>query len=288
MNNRELATVIWLGIGLAACLFSREIRGALWQVARSFSHPKVLGPVVALAAWTLGLVVLAHMWGLWEPDARNDTVVWFVTVGVVLYFSLERVTREGFFRTTALRAVAVAVFVEGFVNLAVLSLPVELVLVPAVTFLGMLVAVSEGKEEYASAHRLVTDIVSVIGLCALVYGSIRLAEDFDAGYTVRALVLPVWLTLGVLPLVYIVGLWSAYESAFIRIDFQTEDPMNRRRAKRALARATHVRAAVVDRFAGRWIWELASADTDDEAREVTRRWLAQQGGAHDATAREVS
>lgn len=38
---------------------------------------------------------------------------------------------------------------EGFVNLAVFSLPVDVAVLPVMTFLAVLVAFSEGKMEYA-------------------------------------------------------------------------------------------------------------------------------------------
>jgi hypothetical protein len=75
-----------------------------------------------------------------------------------------------------------------------------------------------------------------------------------------------------MPLIYLVGLGSEYELAFMRIDIHADDRANRRRAKRALLRAANVRASELAGFAGHWIWDLASAESDHEARSVTRRW----------------
>jgi hypothetical protein len=107
-----------------------------------------------------------------------------------------------------------------------------------------------------------------------VYVAARLATEFDAGHTVRALVLPVWLTLGAMPFVYAVGSWGAYQQAFNCIDLHTGEPAHRRRAKRALLRAANLRAAEVGGFTGHWIWDLASAESSDDARAVMRRWRA--------------
>lgn len=272
MNNREKATLIWLAIALAAALTNREIRGALWQVVKSFAQPKVLGPVLSLAGWTVGLVAVAHAVDLWKPDVRNDTVTWFITVGMVFYFSLDKVTEGGFFGKTARRAVAATVFAEGFVNLAVFPLAAELALLPLVTFLVMLVAFSDGKEEYAPAHGFLNGLLSIVGGCFFVYAAVRLAEDFDAGHTLRALVLPVWLALGVMPFIYGFGLLAEYQQAFLRIDRRTDDPSNRRRAKRSLLRAANVRASELAGFTGHWIWDLASAESSHEAQAVMQRW----------------
>jgi hypothetical protein len=86
--------------------------------------------------------------------------------------------------------------------------------------------------------------------------------------------LPVWLTIGVMPLIYVVGLWSAYEQAFVRIGFATDDPASWRRAKRALMGAAKWRAADVGGFAGHWIHDLADAESSEAARVVMQRFRA--------------
>jgi hypothetical protein len=275
VNNREAATLIWLGIALVVVLLRLpDVRGLLWESVKLFMKPAILGPVVALAAWTVGLVALAHTVGLWEADVRNDTVIWFVTVGIAFFFSLRKVEEGRFFRKTARRAVAATVFVEAFVNLAQFGLIVELLFLPSVTFLVLLDTVAARQDETLVVHRLVNRLLSFVGVCFLVYSAICLVEDFDAGYTVRALVLPVWLALGVMPFIYVVGLWSGYQQAFLRIDSHTDDPSNRSRAKRALLRAVNVRASELGGFAGHWIWDLSSAESDAHARAVMQRWRA--------------
>jgi hypothetical protein len=290
VNNRELATLIWLGIVLVWACSRDEIRTSLGAVVKSFVHPYVLGPVLALAGWTVGLAALAHKAGLWEEDVRNDTVVWFVTVGIGFYMSMGDVAKDGFFRKALKRAVGATVFVEVFLNLAVFPLPVELVLLPVLTLLTMLAVISESKSEYALAHRLVNGVLSLLGIGFFVYVSVRLIGDLDADHTMRALALPVWLTLGAVPLIYVVGLWSAYQLAFIRIGFAAEDARHRRRAKRALVWGANVRAANVGGLAGHWIHDLASAESAKEARRVMRTcrksWREEQREHRMNTARD--
>lgn len=272
VNNREKATLIWLAVAFVASLSKREIRGSLWEVAKSFAHPKVVGSLLAFAGWTVGLVALARLAGLWGPDVRIDTVAWFTTVGVAFFFSFNKVAEGGFFGDTARRAVAVTAFVEGFANLEVFGLAVELALLPVLTLLAGMAAVSESKKEYAPVRRVVSGLLTVVGVGVLAYVLGRLATDFDAGHTLRALALPVWLTIGSLPFVYAFGLVAEYEQAFLRIHIFTGDPSHRRRAKSALVRAAHFRAAEVAGFTGHWIGDLAAAECEADARLVTRRW----------------
>jgi hypothetical protein len=274
VNPREIAFVVWLGGFLAWGATKPDVRAAYWQVVKAFFQPKVVGPVIALVGWTVGLAALAHTVGIWKMDVLSDTVVWFVTVGMAFYFSLGNVSEDGWVRRTARRAVGAAVFVEVFVNLRVFSLPVELVLVPVLTFLVALGAYSAGKDEYTAAHKSVTFVMPVVGAIFAIYVTVSLIDDPKLGETTRKLLLPVWLTIGVMPLIYLVGLWSAYEQAVLRIGFRTDDPATRRRAKRAFARAVKWRAADAGGFAGHWIYDLAHTDSPEAAREVMRRFRA--------------
>jgi hypothetical protein len=164
------------------------------------------------------------------------------------------------------------VFVEAFVNLGVLSLPAELVLLPVVAIFTVIATFSEDKAEYLSARSLANGVLGAIGACGFVYVAVRVATDFDAGHTVRALALPAWLTIGSLPFIYVFGLLTEYEKAFLRIDLRTDDAVKRRRAKWALVRAAHIRAAEVGGFALHWISDLTGAESSAEARAIARSW----------------
>ncbi len=291
MNPREIASVVWLGGFLLWSATRRDVRAAYWQVFTAFVHPKVVGPVIVLAGWTVGLAALAHTIDLWKLDVLSDTVVWFVTVGMAFYFTLDKVAEDGWFRRTARRTVGIAVFVEVFANLRVFSLPIELVLVPAVAFLAAMAAYSEGKPEFEPVHRLITALMSFVGLVFVVYVCVSLADDPKMGETTRKLLLPVWLTIAAMPLIYLVGLWSSYEQAFVRIAFQAEDdPASRRRAKRAFLRSVKWRAADVGGFAGHWIYDLAHAESAQDARAVMERfrasWRAERESERLSTARD--
>src|SRR4051794_879329 len=118
------------------------MRRSLSDLVKAFASLTILGPLLAFAGWTIGLTALAHSVGLWETDVRNDTVYWFVTVGFAFFLSLRKVTEGRFFRTTARHAVAITALVEGFANLAVFGLAVELVLLPTLIALGAMAVVS--------------------------------------------------------------------------------------------------------------------------------------------------
>ena len=47
-------------------------------------------------------------------------------------------------------------------------------------------------------------------------------RDFDFSDTARALILPVWLTVGFLPFIYVVALYSAYKDVLVRMSFASK------------------------------------------------------------------
>src|ERR1035437_3806685 len=131
LDNREWATLIWLTLGVLWMLSRPDFRPSVKSFLGVLLHPKILVCEVALAACVFGLVMFGKAAGIWTDDLASATVVWFLVSGMVLLMRSTGVSEEsGFLRRTLLRAVGVGVVVEGFVNLYVFPLPVELFLVP--------------------------------------------------------------------------------------------------------------------------------------------------------------
>jgi hypothetical protein len=273
VNNREKATLIWLAALLLYMLSRPDLRESVLGVLKALVQPAVFGCLLLLAGWTVGVVVVLHRIGLWEPDVRNDTVAWSLTVGFGFFMSIQEVKKPGYFIRAIRRATGLTGFVTVFVNLAVFSLPGELILLPVVTFLVLLAAVAKTDPEHAPALKLVNLLLSALGIFCVVHVGVNLVDALQADHTVRALFLPLWLTLGALPLIYAVGLYSEYEQAFLRIDLHADaDPNAARRARRALLRAAHLNVRNLGGFAGRWIHDVATAESKAEARRVMRSW----------------
>lgn len=87
MNDRELAALIWLGVALAWGLTRPDLRRSLGEVVKAALHPKLLLPLVIMAAYISGLVYAASRLELWNPNLLSDTLAWAVGTGLVLYAS---------------------------------------------------------------------------------------------------------------------------------------------------------------------------------------------------------
>ena len=207
-------------------------------------------------------------------------MIWCGPSATVLFFSVNRVARQPhFFRRAALAAFRVSAVFEFYVNLYVFPFLFELVLQPVVTVLALSRLISrDGRVRVA-----VTWFLSIIGLVVIGFATINLIRNWhqiDWADTLRRLVLPVWLTLGVLPCLYGISLVFNYQQAFRLIRWASQDPAAVTRAQLALIAELHLRSHLVGCFAVPWPNRLTEASSLREARRVVREYrLSMHGGS---------
>lgn len=276
-NARQLATVIWLSLIILFLFWYPKTRSSMRRVVSSLAQPQVAIVIGALLAY-VGVLVFGG-WRLhwWTIDLTTDTVFWWVGSALVLLFNIDRVSKtERFFRRMVLGAVGATALAEFFVNdLFVFSLPVELILLPLLSLLVMTSVVAAHTERGTGAKRLVDGLLALIGLGLVAYVASRLIVDWDVidkVHALRTFALPIWLTLGILPFIYLVSLAFNYETAFTWIDFRAEHG-SRWRAKLALVLRLHGRTREVGAFRMYWGREIASASSFREAWRVAGAFL---------------
>jgi hypothetical protein len=285
LNNREWATLVWLGVGAVFLLWRTDTRTLVGSAVRTAAHLALLIPATLMWAWTALVVFVAYRLRLWAPDLIKDTVIWSIGPAVGLFFSVTNISKDPqFFRRAALSTIKYSVLIEFYVNLRVFNFPVELlVLLPGITLLALLTSVAGMDEKYRPAKRVLAVMLAVVGILIVVYVTGALVSSWrqeDPWHDLRELALPVWLTLGFLPFLFALSLFAGYQAAFLRIDFfAKEDRRARRRAKVALVVDLNVRTYLVAKFGGGWLTQIAQAQTLDEARAVVRRYHAANPGS---------
>lgn len=276
LNNREWATLVWIGVGLIWLLWRKETRESSVSLLRTAANPVLVVPAIVMWAWTAIVVFVAYRLHLWTNDLIKDTVIWSIGPALGLYFSANDVGKDPhFFRRAALRTIRYSVLIEFYVNLRVFSLFVELVLLPGVTLLALLVWFAGTDEKYRPTKCVLDVLVGLVGLAIVIYVTASLIGSWrqeDPWHDLRELALPIWLTIGVLPFVLAFSLFSGYQAAFWRIDWHTNDRRVRRLAKFALLLELNVSAHPIAKFGGGWLTQIAGARSFDEARGVVRRY----------------
>lgn len=242
---------------------------------RCLAAPKVAGPLILGAAYLAGLVIAGRAADLWDTALVGETVLWFVISATGMMFSLTKLDDDPrFFTHLAVRTLAVSGFVAGVVNLFVFPLWAELILAPILGLLAgvtALAAATAGNSDNELAGRVAGSLLALIGVGFLVYVVVKLASDWSLalGKEVgRDLALPVWLSLGWLPYLFVTALFMVYELAFMRIGFATDDADARRRASRAVLLECRLNVHDVAGLGAPWLGRLVRARSMDSARRL--------------------
>ncbi len=281
LNNRELAAMIWVGAAVLWALSTKSVRESSVGVVKAFLKPQILIPLVAMLAWIgLELWVGARL-ALWNLALAKGTILWTLgSAGVLLFNStqLDSDSEPHFFRRTIAATVGVTVFVEFFVNLYVMSLLVELVVQIMVVALSLMVVASDQKSEYKPVKVLCERVLVVIGLTLFIFVVRQVYLDWhrlDAQDLLLEFVLPIWLTAGLLPFLYVFSIYVAYDMAFRRINWEARDRRSRWRSRLALLSVLHFRTDIVRKTTG-YLYlarQLSETQTFSAARGVVEELL---------------
>lgn len=247
-------------------LRSKEVRTSLLGVLRSFTHPKLLVPLLLGVAYVSLVVFGLQYLGIWTTALFKDTVLWFVFTGAATAFSLiGKWKGESLLRHFAADALRIAVILEFLTSEYTLSLSAELVLVPILLTLGGMGAITDTAPKYAAVNRLLGWIQVSLGLLIVGVALRQAVADWKNLETVATLwkfLLPLLLSLSFVPFAYGLLLYSLYDSLFARLHIGApQDAAFRSRARRRLFRAFGLRLPRLHEFTisgGRRIYAVKS------------------------------
>jgi len=276
LSTREIALLIWGAVFLSWAFTVPGVRGSLFGLFRSALHWKLVTPVAIVI-----LYLMAAVWGLyliqfWTPELFKDTIVWGLFSGIAMAFSAVCMDAKAptWRRVLADQAKAV-VLIEYVLNTYTFTLWVELLLVPALTFLAMLDTIARLDERHQPVAKLTGFLLAVTGFTILwfaIRSALSEVEAFSMLGVMRDLLLPPLLSLALLPMVYVFFLMSAYEQLFLVL--RIGPVKNRsvvRYAKLRLFQGLGLRPNIVRSFLLRERVALISATTTTDIDELLNR-----------------
>jgi len=275
LSGREWATLVWVGIALAFILGRSDLRSSAFNVVRSALQRKLLTTAAIMLAYIAIVVYAAWHIELWNVRLLGATLAWIAASALAGFFRVLKIPKESNYFCRAVRkSVAVTVLVDAYVSFAPLPFIAELFFLPFVTFLLMLTAVAEAKNEFASIRGFLNGTVGLIGIGLLVYATVHIIKQVFASSLSqlgKSLILPMWLNLTLIPFSYLIAVWMAYEITFLFLGFApnaTRESL--RRAKLALLLDVGLRVHSLGDFGPPWPYRFSNATTLDEARHVAR------------------
>ena len=279
-NNRQWALLIWIAVGLVWALTKPDSRRSLGALLRTLVSPRFVLIVVGY----LGMVVLAiwgaELVGLWDSSLISESVTWLFISGWALFASFAKVDSEpDFFVTHVRQIVGLSLVAEFLLDFAVLPFAAEFLLVPFFLLIGVWQAFASRDERLASTVGFANGCLTVTVLFLLGIGVYTLIDGWDSldwAALSRQAALPIWLTLAVLPYVYLIGISSAYGKVFRRMDWQSSQRWWRRFvARTALITTFGVRPHDLGQLGAPASFGLAHSKSWREAREAIRNQMRQ-------------
>lgn len=228
LDNREISGALWLAIFLGWAFSNEEVRKASVGVAKAALAWKIVLCVPMMAAYVAMVVLALRSVGFWNTGNLKVTVLWSLTAALAMVFDVGSVADdERYFQKASRDGFKVSVVLEFVVNLYVLSLPLELILVPTGTILACMLVIAESKDEFKPIRALLNTVLALIGLGLLAYVAHRVYTDFQSFAqlsTLTEFLLPILLTVLFLPFLYILATVVSYENLFVRLQFLMNDP----------------------------------------------------------------
>lgn len=188
--------------------------------------PKLLIVWISFFLWIALLVIVAQWQHIWEPSLTKDTLLWSVTAGVVMLASFTNAHKPGFFQGAVWKIVGLVALMEYLVSLSTFPLLVEFLLQPLILVFAtapILVKAPEDRQKWQgwSIRFFLVLIAALLGNTAISLYSDWNSIDWQL-FGLRA-GWPVGLGLWLLLLVYLWGLVSSYEQAFLRLQWARPD-----------------------------------------------------------------
>lgn len=226
-DNRDLATIIWLLIILIVFFVAKDPRKAFYNVIKAFFQPQLFRITLLSIIYFQILLILLLNLGLWNITLFKDSIYWYLGFFIVNVFNSTKISSnpeilKGFIT----KNLKLFVLFEFFTNFYTLDLWLELLLLPILAFLGIMLAMIEVYPDRISNTKIAKTIINIpilVIVSIYFFNSISIVFDqmntFLTLTTLKKLLLPIILIIWSIPFLYLLSLYSLYESFFIRIKY---------------------------------------------------------------------
>lgn len=260
LNNREIATFMWVIVIIVVLLFIRNIRKYILELVKLLFSKQIIVTILLMVIY-IGLEILVlYKVGFWDIDIIKETIYWIIGSAFILLVNSKGAFNESvYIKRTIFSSLKLIALIQFIVNLYVFNLIVEIIIIPIVTIIVIMDVYSGSQEKYARIHKVTTGMLAIFGLVMVTISVVNILSNKEAYFileNIRKLFLPFLLMIGYMPFIYMFALYSEYEILFKRIDiFMSNDKEATRYAKIQIFKLCHLN-----------IWKLRRFETKNRNR----------------------
>lgn len=236
-STRELSLLIWTTIFIITLTLGKSLRKSFNEVIKTLFVKQFILIYLSMTAYVFLVVLLLRLLNLWEMSFLKDTIFWFFSFAIMTFFSLPKAEDINFFKNLLLESFRWTIFLEFLFNFYTFNLVAELIFLPIITFVALTQAIAETVKKNEQIGNLLSSFLSIIGSIYFFYAFFKTISEYGSFFTsqnLKALILPLLLTISILPFFYFIALYMQYEEIFKRIIYLTDDNDERHKLKQAI------------------------------------------------------
>ncbi|MFH0975877.1 MAG: hypothetical protein V1874_08860 [Spirochaetota bacterium] len=269
LNSRELSICIWIGISFIICIiFFSKIKKSIFDVLKAFFCAKLLIPLLFMTIYIMGCIYGLNYLRLWNTDQIKNTIIWYLTTAVVTYFnSLEIANELHYIRKWIKDNLKVIVFLQFIFNFYTFHIIIEFLSVPIFFIIGGMQGFIQSEKNNKNT-KLLKPLNFLIALYVIsviiftVYSLVTNFNEFAQLKTIYDFVVPIILSLLILPFICILSIFSDYEIAFLNFKHHLKDISLLRFAKIKSLIKFHMKSKNLLRWSSNLFTENISSKSD--------------------------
>lgn len=277
LSTREWATLIWGCIFMLYLLGHKEIRKSFWNVIVAFFDKKlrILWEIILLYVLTITMVFCYLP--IWENIYIKDIIIWFLFSGLI--YCMNAVSSEAdetYIKKILKDNLKFTMILEFFMSTFTFNIWIELAIIPVITIITVMNAIAEGKEEYKSVHKLLDSVLVIAGFW-LFYETIRAGineyKQFNVINTLVSFMIPIIYLILIIPLEYLLELYSKYEVLFLRMTFKEEkDKKIRLHHRISVLRVCNFSVRKILLFQRKYLIQMYTSMKEDEFNQLIQKF----------------
>lgn len=227
LSTREWATIIWILIVLICILRNKKTRKSFLDVIKILFGKVLIKVWLITALYVFIISFVFSKTAIWDPIYIKDIVIWYLTAGIIFCFNaVSRESDERFILNVLKDNLKFTIIIEFIYSTFTFGLLVELLIIPIITILTIIDAITEHKKEYHTVHEFIQYIFVIIGIW-LFYETFKIGlreyKELNILNTFVSFMIPIIYLILIMPLEYAIELYSKYETLFFRISFKNSN-----------------------------------------------------------------
>ncbi|RBP53212.1 hypothetical protein [Arenicella xantha] len=224
LNNREIASLIWLAIIGILFLYKPEVRKIVFGLVKLAFGPTSLKLILILASYVGSVVYGLKLLNFWGISDLKLTMMWFALVAIPAIYvasSQEHTSFAASVTSWIKSNLRFLVILEFLVGLQTFSLVGEFIFILIVSVLAIISVVADIEEKTQKVKILLDWVLAIIGVFLVVRAMSYVGDNIEKltnQRTFKDFVLGPCLSLFLLPFSYAIHLFVKYNNIFSRID----------------------------------------------------------------------